>query len=298
LGDRIASFHGQPIVPAEVTTPPFWRRNLAFNQVYFSVYHLNERNLPAYVDELERFDPVVVAGYTSAVHRVATHLLDTGGVGRVAPRAVMVSSETLFPAARRDMELAIGCRVQNSYSLGELVTYVSECDEGDLHVSTENGVVELLDRDGGTEIVATGLTNLGMPLLRYRTGDLAVAGSGPARCRRGLPVLAELTGRIDDAVRTPEGSVVGPAPMSLAFQKVPNLRRAQVRQDSVDRLQVLLEVTDAYGPRDQAFLESELHRRLGPTIRLEIEVVDALPRTSGGKERLVVSSVDGSEQQS
>jgi phenylacetate-CoA ligase len=158
-------------------------------------------------------------------------------------------------------------------------------------VSTENGVVELIERDGGSEIVASGLTNFGMPLLRYRTGDLAVAGTEPTRCGRGLPVLAQLIGRIDDVVRTPEGSVVGPAPMSLAFQKAPHLRRAQVHQDSVDRLEVLLEVTDAYGPDDQAFLESELRRRLGTSIGLDFQIVDAVPRTRGGKERLVISSL-------
>ncbi len=183
--------------------------------------------------------------------------------------------------------------MSNAYSLGELVAFVTECDHGELHVSTENGVLELLDTgNGSTEIVATGLTNRGMPLLRYRTGDLATIGDdGPSACGRGLPRLADLTGRVDDVVRTPEGSVVGPAPMSLAFQRVPNLRRAQVRQDSVDGLTVLLEVADAFGDDDQSFLETELRRRLGSTIRLDFERVATIPRTSGGKERLVVSSL-------
>jgi phenylacetate-CoA ligase len=79
--------------------------------------------------------------------------------------------------------------------------------------------------------------------------------------------------------------------MSLAFQKVPNLRRAQVHQGSVDRLTVLLEVADAFGDDDQVFLEAELRRRLGSTIGLDFERVETIPRTSGGKERLVVSSL-------
>ncbi len=108
FGDRMASLHGQPIVPASEQSGPFWRRNLAFNQLYLSVYHLNEQTLPSYVAELERFAPVLLTGYTSAVHRLATHLLRTGDVGRVAPRAIIVSSETLLPEARRDMEAAFG----------------------------------------------------------------------------------------------------------------------------------------------------------------------------------------------
>jgi len=296
FGDRLASFNGQPIVPAAEQKGPFWRWNLAFNQMYFSVYHLNERNLPSYVGELERFGPKLLTGYTSAIHRLATHLLAADQVGRIRPKAIIVSSETLLPAARQDMELAFGCRVTNAYSLGELVAFVTECDHGEMHVSTENGVLELLPFDGDTEIVATGLTNLAMPLLRYRTGDLATAAEeGSSACGRGLPRLADLTGRSDDVVRTPEGSVVGPAPMSLAFQKVPNLRRAQVHQDSVDRLTVLLEVADAFGNEDQTLLEAELRRRLGPMIGLDFERVDTIPRTSGGKERLVISRLPRSE---
>ncbi|WP_426574240.1 phenylacetate--CoA ligase family protein [Aquihabitans sp. McL0605] len=291
FGDRTASLHGQPIVPAADQDGPFWRRNLAFNQLYLSVYHLNDRTLPAYIDALAAFDPRVVVGYMSAVHRLATHLLETGDVGRVSPSTVMVSSETLTAAARHDIETAFGCRVFNGYSLGELVAYVSECPHGSLHVSTEYGVLELVETEVGSEIVATGLINRGMPLVRYRTSDLAVASDRPCSCGRGLPVLSELQGRADDVVRTPEGSVVGPAPMSLAFQRVQRLRRAQVLQDAPEAITVLLEPAPGFDADDQAFLDQELRKRLGSTLAITYERVEALPRTSGGKERLIVSSI-------
>lgn len=296
LGQRLASFHGQPIVPDSQRGGPYWRRNLAFNQLYFSVYHLNGDTVRAYLDELARFRPEVIAGYTSAVHRIALGLLDSGQIGWIRPSAVLVSSETLTPAARRDIETAFGCRVTNAYSLGELVAFISECEHGELHVSTEYGVLEFLDGAAGTEIIATGLINRGMPLLRYRTGDLVVPNDGsPPQCGRGLPVVADIIGRVDDVVRTPEGATVGPAPMSLAFQKVPRLRRTQVRQDRVEELTVLVEVDHDFTSADQDFMVGELRRRLGPTIRLVVEHVDALPRTSGGKERLVVSSLGAAE---
>jgi phenylacetate-CoA ligase len=291
FGDRMASLHGQPIVPAEDQDGPFWRRNVAFNQLYLSVYHLNRSTLPSYIDALERFAPRVVVGYTSAVHRLATHLLDTGGQGRVRPASVMVSSETLTPAARHDIETAFGCRASNSYSLGELVAWVSECPHGGLHQSTEYGVIELVPGDVGREIVATGLINRGMPLLRFRTGDLAESADAPCPCGRQLPRLEAIQGRVDDVVHTPEGAVVGPAPMSLAFQRVPRLRRAQVHQDAPEALRVLIEPGDGFDEADQAFLDGELRKRLGTSIAIDYERVHELPRTSGGKERLIVSTV-------
>lgn len=291
FGDRLASLHGQPIVPFAQAGPPYWRRNRAFNQLYCSVYHLSDDTAPAYLGALERFQPEVLAGYTSAVHRLATAVLARGDQGRIHPRAIIVSSETLLPAARADIEMAFGCRVHDAYSLGELVAYVSQCPHGEMHVSSDYGVLELLDDgDGRSEIVATGLLNRAMPLIRYRTGDSAEpADDGPGRCGRGLPRLASLQGRLDDVVRTPEGAAVGAAPMSLAFQKVPHLRRAQVVQESVDALLVRLEPAPEFTEDDRALLHTELRRRLGPTITLDYEIVDTLPRTSGGKERLVVS---------
>lgn len=299
LGQRLASFHGQPIVPDRQRGGPYWRRNLAFNQTYFSVYHLNDDTIESYLDELERFDPEVIVGYTSAIHRIATAMSDGPRHRRIRPAAVIVSSETLTATARRDMESAFGCRVTNAYSLGELVAFVSECDHGELHISTDYGVIELVEGPLGTEIVATTLINRGMPLLRYRTGDLAVAAQdGDNTCGRGLPILEQLVGRVDDVVYTPEGATVGPAPMSLAFQRVPHLRRSQVRQDRVDRLLVLVEVDEEFSTVDEHFMVGELRRRLGPTIRIEVEHVSELPRTVGGKERLVVSSIKESPEHS
>lgn len=291
FGDRIATFQGQPIVDGADWSGPFWRRNLAFNQLYFSVYHLTAATLPAYVVALEQFRPRVIVGYTSAVHRVARFLLDTGDVGRVTPNVVMVSSETVFPAVRADLSLAFGAPVRNAYSLGELVAFVSECPCGEMHVSTDYGVLELVPGGAGLEIVATGLFNEGMPLLRYRTGDTSERGQGSPSCGRGLPLVGTITGRTDDVVHTPEGAQVGPAPMSLAFQLVRNLRKAQVHQDDPGSATILCETTAEFDAEDKGLLEMELRKRLGPTIKLSFSQVDQIPRTLGGKERLVVSKI-------
>jgi len=292
FGDRMVSINGKPIVPMTQNGPPYWRHNLAFNQLYVSAYHLSDANLPAIVERIAAFEPRVIVAYTSAAHRIARFMNDQGWAGRVRPHAVLVSSETVFDWARADMERAFGCKVFNGYSLGEPVCFVTECPEGSMHVSPEYGVIELLETEGGHEIVATGLINDAMPFLRYRTGDLAVPGDGkPCRCGRGLPTIGAIIGRVDDMVMTPEGVAVGPAALSLAFQSVPNLREAQIVQDSAHRIALALAVTPAYGPADEQFLLAELRKRLGLRIAIDVTHVAAVPRTSGGKQRLIVSSM-------
>jgi phenylacetate-CoA ligase len=180
--------------------------------------------------------------------------------------------------------------VFDGYSLGEPVCFVSECAEGGMHINPEYGVVELVPNDGGHEIVATGLINDAMPMLRYRTGDQATPGDGtPCRCGRALPTLGAIAGRVDEMVVTPEGTSVGPAALSLAFQSVPHLRESQIVQDSPAAIALALCVAPAYGPADEQFLIAELRKRLGLRLRIDLSYVDAVPRTVSGKQRLVIS---------
>jgi len=293
LGDRMVSINGKPIIPLAQSGPPYWRHNLAFNQLYVSAYHLSDANLPSIVERIAKFAPRVIVAYVSAVHRLARFINDRGLAGTIRPTAILVSSETLFDWQRADLEAAFACKVYNGYSLGEPVCFVSECKEGSLHESPEFGVIEYVPLEDGThEIVATGLINEAMPMLRYRTGDTATPGTGaPCPCGRGLPTVSQIAGRVDEVVVTPEGTSVGPAALSLAFQGVQNLRESQIVQDSPAAITVKLCVTPSYTPSDETFLIAELRKRLGTRLRIELDYVAAVPRTVSGKQRLVVSTV-------
>lgn len=293
LGDRMASINGRKVVPVEQTKPPFWRYNLAFNQLYLSAYHLTEENLPAYIGQLERYRPEVLVGYVSAVHLLADHINRHGLKGAVRPRAVLASSETLFPWMRDDIERAFGCKAHDGYGLGELVAFITECSQGGLHVSPEYGVVEGVELDGERRLVATGLFNKAMPLLRYDTGDVIDLAELGQRCECGreLPLVNKLLGRADDYVVTPDGRSVGPAPLSLAFQSVPGIRESQIRQDDRSAVHVSLVVSPEFGAEQQEQLDRELHQRLGADLSIDYSRVDSIPRTTWGKRRLVDSRV-------
>ncbi len=293
LGDRMATINGRKIVPIDQTKPPFWRHNLAFNQIYLSAYHLTDENLPAYLGQLEKYRPEVIVGYVSSVHLLADYINRHGLEGAVRPRAVLVSSETLFPWMRADIERAFGCKAHDGYGLGELAAFITECNHGSLHISPEYGVVEGVETDGEERLVATGLFNQAMPLLRYDTGDVIEFADPSKRCACGreLPVVDKLLGRADDYVVTPDGRSVGPAPLSLAFQSVPGIREAQIRQDDPSSVAVLLVVGPDFGIDQQDQLDRELRERLGPEVAIDYDRVEAIPRTTWGKRRLVDSRV-------
>jgi phenylacetate-CoA ligase len=226
------------------------------------------------------------------VHTIARYIINNNLAGLIRPKAVLVSSETLFDWMRSDIEAAFECKVSNGYSLGEPVVFISECEASSLHVSPEYGVVETVEIDGNLEMICTGLANYAMPLVRYRTGDVVEPSKTQAcSCGRQLPLIKAILGRIDDRVVTPEGTVVGPAPLSLAFQSVNNLKDAQIYQDTPLAITLSISVAEAFSNADEQFMLAELRKRLGRSLRIEVVRVSEIPRTRGGKQRLVISQI-------
>jgi phenylacetate-CoA ligase len=62
-GERRAWLRGDPVVPAHQSDGPLWRMNRAENMLMLSSYHLSPGNGAAYIEALERFDPVLLQAY-------------------------------------------------------------------------------------------------------------------------------------------------------------------------------------------------------------------------------------------
>jgi len=290
---RVATFAGRTIVPVEQRKPPYWRRNFAARQMLFSSYHLSPDSLEDYVRALERFAPDLIDSYPSSIEPIARHVLDRGG-SRLAPRAVITSSETLFPEVRAVIESAFGCRVHDQYGSAEMVAFAAQCEAGRYHPHPLYGVIEILRADGTEaapgemgEIVATGFCNGAMPLVRYRMGDLGSRVEEPCPCGRPFPVMTAPMGRMDDVIVTPDGRRVGR--IDPIFKGVAGLHEARVVQTSLDLVRLEIVTGDEFEDADAEALKSELGLRLGNEVRIEVARVERIPRTGRGKLRTVVS---------
>jgi phenylacetate-CoA ligase len=302
-GMRIATFGGRIIVPPDQDEPPFWRHNIANNALLLSSYHLSSRTVSSYVEELAAFRPDMLEAYPSSLVPIARHVLATGD-RRIAPRAVVTSSETLEAHVREMFAKAFQCRVFDQYGSAELAVFVAQCEHGRYHPSPEFGHVEVIRPDGAPalpgetgEIVVSGFINPVMPLLRYAMGDLAVASEEICPCGRAFPVLEHIEGRRDDVIVTPEGRWIGR--LDPIFKAVASLYETRIVQDARDHVRVETVVQGEFSADEEAVLLSELHNRLGPSMRVDIVRVPALPRTEAGKLRAVVNLVttpDAAEQ--
>ena len=299
--DRRVMFGVRKVCRFDQNRPPFWRYSPAEDMAYASIYHLSPDFLPAYMEFLRAYKPAVVMGYPSALSAVARYALETGDLPAPA-KGVFTTSETVTAQARAAIEAAWGCRIHDRYGAVEGSVFASQCEDGRYHVSPEVGIIEILDRDNRPcppgvmgEVVCTGLQNTLQPLIRFRIGDVARwAREQTCPCGRHMPILEAIEGRFEDICYTPDGRQM--LRFDLVFFGIVNIREAQVVQERVDSFVIRVVATKDFNQRDVERMKSNMRLHVGD-VRIRVEPVPAIERTSSGKFRGVICKLTAEERE-
>lgn len=293
--DRWGLLGGQPVVSLKRRSPPFWVWNTALNQLYLSAMHIAPWSAPSYLEAICRYRLKYLVGYSSSLHMLA---LTARRLGRKIPlKAVITNGEPLFGYQRQVIEEAFQCQAQQTYGMAEIVCWASECHSGRLHLWPEVGLVEVLDdsdiavRDGAIgRIVATGLLNTDMPLVRYDTRDRGQLASSNAHCAcsRGLPVLERVWGRSDDVVVTTDGRSI--VQIDRIFGPDIHVQEGQIIQDRIGAFRIRVVPSAEWEDSDAATLRQSLSELVGAA-DIRVELTDRIERTWAGKFRVIVSNV-------
>lgn len=124
---------------------------------------------------------------------------------------VLLSSDYVSPAIVKELGRVLKCRVFNHYGTTEMgfgggvecsVLQGYHLREADLFIEIIDPVSGLPQPDGiYGEVVFSTLTRRGMPLLRYRTGDISRFLTDPCPCGTVMRRLDNIRGRLNDFVR-------------------------------------------------------------------------------------------------
>ncbi len=230
---------------------------------------------------------------------------------RVPPgmvRSVLLSTDYVPRAIIQALERAWGCRVFSHWGLTESgLGGGVECQARQgYHLREAELYLEVVDPGSGRplppgqtgEVVLTTLTRRGMPLIRYRTGDLAALLPGACPCGSLLRRLGKVDGRLGGAVSLGGGQSLTLAELDEALFPLPGLldfRAACAGQAQGGVLEVSLIPADA--AQGQALLEQAgqalgllLERKLaghaGPRIALSLGERGLPPAEGLGKRTL------------
>ncbi len=297
LGQRTLYLWGMPT--AQTRKDGLFHR--AFNRCMLNAFDMREDGMQAYADAFARFRPETVVSYVAPIVHMA-EWLRARGRRLPAPRRILTAAEALHAPQRALLERVFGCRVFDTYGCREFMLIASQCTHGGMHVVADHLLVELGTTPGESpegdpyeprELAVTDLHNYGMPLLRYANGDLARAGAGSCPCGRGLPLLESIDGRKLDALRTADGRFVPGEQVVYAFLAAKGVRRYQVVQRSLDRVEVRVVRDGDFDPDALEQVRESLQRSMGRATTLEFEFPDEIPLTATGKHRVTVSELAG-----
>lgn len=287
---------GQQVVPAGARRPPFWVWNSPMHQLYLSANHISRHNLRAYLDALEQYRVTHLITYSSSASQLAREAIDASLIP-AGIKVAITNAEPLFPWQRETIRLGLGCQARETYGMAEIVTAASECPAGGLHLWPEVGLTEVIDDGHDTpalegeagRLICTGLLNRDMPLIRYAVGDRGrmVAHEHKCGCGRRLPMITAIEGRTNDLLLARDGRRV--YWLNPVFYGLP-LREAQIIQDSIDELRVLIVTAPEFQPSSATRIIERLKSRMGD-VNVRLEKVDSIPRGPNGKFQAVVCNL-------
>jgi phenylacetate-coenzyme A ligase PaaK-like adenylate-forming protein len=214
--------------------------------------------------------------------------------------AGLFGAEPWTDAMRSRIEELLGLRALDIYGLSEVIGpgVAAECvvAADGLHVNEDHFLVEAIDPQTGRpvpdgtpgELVFSTVTKQALPLLRYRTGDIASLRRGPCACGRTLAKMSKVTGRRDDMLVV-RGVNVYPSEVERVLLEHPELAPDYllVLDERVTPLRLLACVeyrTPRLDPAPAADqIESRLREQLGVSVTVHVVDPGTVPRTEVGK---------------
>ncbi|HEU4382153.1 MAG TPA: phenylacetate--CoA ligase [Anaeromyxobacteraceae bacterium] len=243
----------------------------------------------------------------------ALHIAEVARAEGQDPRGLGLSfghfgGEPWTEEMRGAIERELGILAFNNYGLSEVMGpgVSGECRErSGMHVSEDHLLVECLDPDTLEpvpegelgELVFTSLTREAMPVLRYRTRDLASLDRSPCPCGRSGARMGRVVGRSDDMLII-RGVNVFPSQIEEALLRVegtaPHYLIEVARPGSLDEAVVKVEIR----PRDfsdemrqmvdlRDRIDHEIHSITGLRMKVELVAPHTLDRSEGKARRVL-----------
>jgi phenylacetate-coenzyme A ligase PaaK-like adenylate-forming protein len=240
---------------------------------------------------LNALQPTMLLGYPSALHPLAVEA--RAGRLRISPSWIYSLAEPLLPETREALEEAFGVPVGNFYGMSEAGAVAGPCRSGrSLHLAEDLVIVEPVDVEGrpvppgvrSDKIYVTNLWNHALPLIRYEVTDQIelLDEQEPCPCGCTHRRIADPYGRLDDGFRYGQVAV-HPSTFRTPLGRHREIVEYQVRQTPAGAAIAVR----ACGPLDTAPLAAEIAAELAAlgvsTPRVDIDVVDSLPRPPSGK---------------
>lgn len=234
--------------------------------------------------------------------------IDVADKGQWPVRTALIGAEPHTEEVRRKIEEMLCVKAYNSYGLSEMngpgVAFECEHQDG-MHVWEDAFILEILDPetlspvpDGEVgEVVMTTITREGMPILRYRTKDLARVIPGTCACGRQHRRLDRIVGRADDMIII-KGVNIYPMQIEQVLMSMSEVGENYLivleKEGFIDQIRIKVEIKEDVFVEDmralsglQKKIQARLRNEILVTPRVDLVQSDSLPKSQGKAQRVV-----------
>ena len=202
-------------------------------------------------------------------------------------KSVLLSTDYVPEVVIRELTEQFGCRVFTHYGMTEMGYGGGvECEAlSGYHLREADLLFEIVDPVSGQsvpdgqwgEAVFTTLTRKAMPLIRYRTGDMACFSTDPCDCGTFLKTMKRVKGRINNKIRICENEYLCLAELDevvLSFREVRDYKACLLTDNSLS-IEIVAENEDVFQKIKNEIAEcirKYLYERFGHITNLQVRV--------------------------
>lgn len=228
-------------------------------------------------------------------------------VSQLKLKAGFFGAEPWTEEMRRQIEALLGIKAYDIYGLSEIagpgVSF--ECPEQTgMHINEDHFLPEIIDPDTGEvlpegkqgELVFTCISKEALPLIRYRTRDIATLTRKPCSCGRTLIKMMKPAGRTDDMLII-RGVNVFPSQIEsvlLELKMPPHYQIIVDRVGTLDTVEVLVEMNsdmefDAVRmvEKTEAKIKHAIDSTLGIAVKVHLVTPKTIERSEGKSKRVI-----------
>ncbi|WEG11495.1 phenylacetate--CoA ligase [Pullulanibacillus sp. KACC 23026] len=258
---------------------------------------------------IEDLKPTIISGTPSYVLNIAETMEKMGKDPKgTSLKYGLMGAEPWSQELKLEIEKRIGIKAMDLYGLSEVMGpgVSSECLEAQngLHIAEDHFFVEVIDPTTGEnvpdgvegELVITSLTKEALPIIRYRTGDIATLYREPCSCGRTTTRMSRVKGRIDDMLII-RGVNVFPSEIESTLLQIdelaPHYQLVLTKNGALDQVTLFVEISKERFQRgiDNKNLISKIEKLLKSQCLVNISVrilePESIPRSEGKAIRVV-----------
>jgi phenylacetate-CoA ligase len=284
LYDLGLHWRGQPIVECRLIPGAY---------ICWNFMNMGEMGaIDDYLEIMSITNPTVIFGAPSRIADLA-HLCNEKGIIK-RPKLVITSFEQLLETTRRFLHEAFGCKVVSVYGTAELGICGWECSRGRIHFQDDVILPEVIGEEGNPvahgqvgRLIITSLKSWVMPLIRYETGDLAIAARDLCDCGAQSTSILALEGRSASRLFTKTTRAVSSYKMMSCLENL-NVSGFQIVQATPGSVMIVVGEDDQVSADALHLIQRKIEEWLGEPFLIAVDPSGRFTLTPGGKRNPVV----------